>query len=125
MAEENGNSAESPRRLSLSENRVKEIVENAILSLQLALVQTYAPRTELDRVVKEQADVAAALKVRIEEVDSHFADVEGKVESLQQDKAGREAVSSYKRFVIGGGILTTFIAATQLAVTLWVVKSGG
>lgn len=105
------------RRLSISESAVRDIVENAVLRLQIKLSETFASAADVKRLeeaLKEAND--AALK-RNEAVDL-------RMEGLEKDKAGREAVTQYKKWLTGGALLATLFMAIQVAISIWLVTRG-
>lgn len=117
MAAENGN-GDDTRRLSVSERRITEIVENAVLKLQVELGKLYASKSDFDRVEKDMGKEFDRLNKLMEAQDT-------KVDKLEKEKAGRDAVTSYKKWIIGGGVFTTLFAASQLAISLYVVSRHG
>lgn len=105
------------RRLTISERAVRDIVENAVLRLQVELGKTYATTAAVERVemaAKEARDTYEARTKALEE----------EIESLKQDKAGREAVTNFKRWLTGGALLATVFMAIQVAISIWLVTSG-
>lgn len=119
MAEEQNGDA---RRLSLSEARVKEIVENAVLKLQIKLSEQFALKEDV-RLAAHKDDIRRA-EERLNLLISREEAQDAKLESLEQDKAGRDAVTNFKRWLTGGAILGTCFMAIQVAITLWVVVHG-
>lgn len=120
MAEEqNGD-----RRLSLSEQRVKEIVDNAMLRLQIELGKAYAAKDDLKRLedtflvqVKSRQQAEETLERRL---DEQRRDLDG----LEKDKAGRDAVTQFKKWLTGGALLATVFMMIQVAISIWLVTRG-
>jgi len=48
-----------------------------------------------------------------------------RLDALDEDKAGREAVKNITRYFIGGGVLTTLIMVCQLVLTFYLATHGG
>ena len=118
MAADDGNgSGDSGRRISLSEQRITEIVENAVLKLQIELGKMYAAKEDV-RTVSDN------LRTGFEAITKRQDTQDGRIDGLEKDKAGREAVEGYKKWLIGGGIFTTLFAGVQLAVSLYLLNHG-
>lgn len=106
------------RRLTLSERTVREIVENAILKLQLELTKTFASPADVTRLED-------ALKGAVSAADLRFKAVEEKTENLERDKAGRDAVTQFKKWLTGGALLATLFMAIQVVLTIWLMTHHG
>lgn len=114
-------SVENPRRISVSLETLREEirvgVENALLKLQLDLVRTYATKDETTQLTADLRRV----------FDSHGAQItalSSKVDALETDKAGRDAVQNFKKWLTGGALLATVFMAIQVAISLWLVTRG-
>ncbi len=123
MAEENGD-----RRLSLSESRVKDIVETAVLRLQVELGKLYATTEDVKRIETAVTDSVkqAQNDIRIvsERDTGRFKEMQEEIDSLKEDKAGRDAVTNFKKWLIGGSLLATVFMAIQVAISLYLVTRG-
>ncbi len=105
------------RRLSISEGAVRDIVENAILRLQLKLSETFASAADMKRLEEALASATDAANKRLDAA-------EARMEGLEKDKAGREAVTQYKKWLTGGALLATVFMAIQVAISIWLVTRG-
>jgi hypothetical protein len=108
---------EGGRRLSISEGAVRDIVENAILKLQLKLTETFASAADVKRLEDALKDATDAANLRLDAADK-------RMEGLEKDKAGREAVTQYKKWLTGGALLATVFMAIQVAISIWLVTRG-
>lgn len=99
--EPNGHSPAARISVSLETLRTEIRLANAELELRI-----------IDRVASKQE--AEALRVWVNKLQEQ-------VDHLEEDKAGREAVSGTLRYLIGGGVLTTIFMLIQLALTFYVV----
>lgn len=70
----------------------------------------------LDRVASREA---------MQKVEADVTKLTDRVDALDEDKAGREAVKAITRYFIGGGVLTTLIMIAQLAMTFYLATHGG
>lgn len=108
---------EDGRRLTISERAVREIVENAVLRLQIKLAETFASAADVKRLSDDLRDSKAA-------VDKRFNAMDDKVAGLETDKAGRDAVTQFKKWLTGGALLATVFMAIQVAISIWLVTRG-
>ncbi len=66
-----------------------------------------------------------ASKTVVEDLKKDVATLRDRLDGLDEDKAGREAVKNITRYFIGGGVLTTAIMVCQLALTFYLTTHGG
>ena len=103
MAEEN-----SPaQRVSTSLETLRTEIRLANAELELRIIDRVASKAVVE-------DLKGDVKVLRERLDA-----------LDEDKAGREAVKAITRYFIGGGVLTTLIMVCQLALTFYLTTRGG
>lgn len=105
------------RRLSISERAVRDIVENVVLKLQITLAQTYA---SLDAVKRLEDSHKEAMRVS----DERFKSLTDTIDGLEKDKAGRDAVTSFKKWLTGGALFATVFMGIQVAISIWLVTRG-
>lgn len=105
------------RRLTISERAVREIVENAILRLQLELTKTFASKADVTRVED-------ALRNAVDVANKRFEANETKTEQLELDKAGRDSVLAFKKWLTGGALLATIFMAIQVVISIWLISRG-
>lgn len=108
---------EDGRRLTISERAVREIVENAVLRLQIKLAETFASAADMVRIQDDLRDAKAA-------ADKRFDGIDAKMAGLETDKAGRDAVTNFKKWLTGGALLATVFMAIQVAISIWLVTRG-
>jgi hypothetical protein len=105
------------RRLSISEGAVRDIVENAILRLQLELGKTFASAADVKRLEDDLRLAADVTAKRFEAIDTQM-------QGLEKDKAGRDAVTQFKKWLTGGALLATLFMAIQVGISIWLVTRG-
>lgn len=101
-------------RISVSLETLRREIENAILKLHISLADSFAAKADLARTEGDLRMLAEAANKRMEQMDT-------KIEELEQDKAGREAVTQWKRWLTGGAVLGTIFMAIQVAISFYLV----
>lgn len=91
--------------------------------------------TSLETLRTEIALANAQLEIRItdkvasreavQKLETNVQKLTDRVDNLDEDKAGREAVKAITRYFIGGGVLTTLIMLCQLALTFYLTTHAG
>lgn len=104
MAEDDYNPAQ---RVNTSRETIRTEIELANAKLELRIIDKVATR---EAMAKVEADVTKLTE---------------RVDALDEDKAGREAVKAITRYFIGGGVLTTLIMLCQLALTFYLTTHAG
>lgn len=106
------------RRISVSLQTLRQEIENATLRLQLELQGTFAAKDDLERV-------EAALEEFVKASGDRLDQIEANVTELDTDKAGREAVQAYKRWLTGGALISLLILAANLVISMYLVLHHG
>jgi hypothetical protein len=112
------------RRLSISERTVRDIVENAILRLQIELGNIFAAKADVDRVQALAKDVADNATRSIISLQEALAEQAKQIKSLEEDKAGRDAVTNFKKWLTGGAIFGSIGMVVMIALTIYGITHG-
>jgi len=102
MAEEE----KQPQRINVSLEALRTEIRLANAELEIRIIDRMASKEEV-RTLRDRVNKLA-----------------DDVDTLAEDKAGREAVRNVTRYFIGGGVLTTLIMVAQLAISFYLVKNG-
>jgi hypothetical protein len=124
MAEEQTPESSEGRRLSISERTVRDIVENAILRLQIELGNIFAAKADVDRVQALAREVADNANRAILALQADISDQAKQIKSLEEDKAGRDAVTNFKKWLTGGAIFGSIGMVVMIALTIYGITHG-
>lgn len=125
----------SSGRVSFSVDTLRTEIRIAVAELELRLVEKLASKDTVDRLSSEVAGqgtrLAALEKSSAQreplavKFEQEWDAVKKDVEHLKTNKAEDDAVQSYKRYFIGGGVLAAFFMAAQLMLAIYVQTQGG
>ena len=101
---------ESTRRISVSTEILRNEIDLALSKLELRLMDKFVQKTDISRIENVLADHTKKFEL-----------IETEVEALRQDKAGRDAIDSYKRYFFGGGFIIISVMLLQLVVSSFLV----
>jgi hypothetical protein len=124
--DQNGN--DENRRVSFSIKQLREEIANgiklAVLDLQLKLIATYAVKADVDRVQLLAKAVADNADRKSDEMERLLKEQSKAIEALERDKAGRDAVTNFKKWLTGGAILATVFMGIQLVLSFYLITHG-
>lgn len=96
-------------------------VQRVSTSLETLRTEIRLANAELELRIIDRVASKAAVEQLARQVEKNTA----RIDALDEDKAGRDAVRDMGRYFVGGGILTTIIMICQLALTFWLTTRGG
>lgn len=120
-----------PRTITVS----SEFLRAELAGLELRLVEKLASKEAVEAVESRLGGRVETLErtaltidgptaLKVQEHTTELATQKQTMETLERDKAGRAAVDSYKKFLLGGGVVMVLVAVLQLAITLYLLSKG-
>ncbi len=96
-----------------------------MLRLQIELGNLFASKSDLDRISKQVREVQELVGGSINKLETTVKQQDEDIIALQQDKAGRDALSNQRRaFFIGGG-MAVILQIISIGITLYLVTHAG
>lgn len=113
----------------------REFLRAELTALELRLVEKLASKESVEALESRHSAKIEMLERttlkqsgpmvdKIHELDKSMDALHTQLETLERDKAGRAAVDSFKKFLLGGGVITVFVMILQLSVTLYLAWKG-
>jgi len=99
----------------MAEDNQREPVQRVSTSLETLRTEIRLANAELELRIIDRV----ASKRAVDDLKTEVSTLRDRLDALDEDKAGREAVKAITRYFIGGGVLTTLIMICQLALTFY------